>query len=48
MEDRRNSPSEGGSHGVAKVELSKAGDVASQREAGDGIQHFGEGVPELL
>ena len=33
---------------MVKAELSRAGDVASQHEAGDGIQRFGEGVPELL
>ena len=28
---------QGGSHGVAKAELSRAGDVASQREAGSSV-----------
>ena len=33
---------------MAKAGLSRAGDVASQREAGDGIQCLGESVQELL
>ena len=33
---------------MAKAGLSRAGDVASQREAGGGIQRLGESVQELL
>ena len=38
----------GGSHGVPKAVLSRAGDVASQREAGFGIQRLGKSVNELF
>ena len=38
----------GGSHGVAKVGLFRAGDAASQCEAEGGIQRLGKSVKELF